>query len=545
MSDNSRVVGRVALVLVGVVPVAGAALCAIERLRRNQYRTPTRLGRENMLVGLLGLLLLAIPQLILDGFSGEVLWVATSAASLVLAIVLVSFTSSGVSIRGPGEFTLGASAAVLGAPALWGLVSASEVSLWWVNHTNVWAAMAVMVAAATVALYRRKLWVHALFWLYLSSVLVVSFVGSRTALFAVAAGLVATTVVHLPGSGRIRRVALFGVIGLTIAAVVVVVSPLRTRLAGLIPAQTTNLVLASEEVGGEYWSLRGAEVLTERGDGAFNWFRILSTSGKALDRVHQRFVLPAGAVHTLVFEYRQRGTQGGLVAFSEPTGSMIVPFDAPDALQVTGNLEVLNATQVQGDDNWTRFELTVENVGEGPLIWHLGFATSLRDADPSELNLRHVRLVRGAGDVEYSPTYSADRVRSLASLSAGQRLGYVKGAVSLLRERPLFGHGSAKPFYALLDELELSTSAASTDRPWHAHSLVGDVLVRFGSVGLLGLVLLITGAVRTLPPGKRLVALPFLVVVFVLGLGDATFFDAGGPFVLSLVLLTIGTGADA
>lgn len=541
MASKSPLISRLALVLLGVVPAVGAVLGAAGRLRWNRLGKPSPSSRANLITALIGLVMLALPQLMAEGPVGETFWIAASASSLVLAIFLVSVTLKHESGQGAGAVTLGLSAMAIAGPALWRLLASDDFTLWWVNHTNEWASMAVMVAAAAVPLYRRKLWIHAQLWLFLAAVLVAAAVGSRTAIFAVVAGVFATLAVGATTRRRGVHLPLLAVLGLAIGASIVILSPLGTRLAGLVPRQTTNLVIASEEIGGEYWTRRGVEVLTEPGEDGINWFRIRSIDDKALDRVHQRFDLAPREIRTLALEYRQTDSGGGIVAFSEPHGSLIVPFSSPQDLRVSGEPDVLDVIQVKGDAGWTLLKLTVHNTSQYSLEWRVGFATSLRDGASSELNVRRVRMADGYGDEGYAPTYEQDRIRDLAALSAGQRVGYAKGVLGLLKERPLFGHGSAKPFYVLLDDFSLRPGAAASDRPWHAHSLIGDVVVRFGFVGLAGLVLIVASAVRVLPVGQRSVAMPYLVVVLVLGFGDATFFNAGGPFIFVPLLMAIGS----
>lgn len=524
--------------VLGVVPVAAASLATVQRLWQLTRRGSAFCSGGNLALGLVGLALLALPQLLLEGFLVETLWIALGAASLVFGIGLASFVPKTPTGGLAGAATLTTAALALAAPAVWRLISAEPVMLWWVKHTNVWAAMAAMVAAATVPLYGKKLREYALVLLTVAAVLVAAATGSRTAIFAVVAGAAATFLVSAVGERAGWRVGLVTALGATAAVAVVLASPLGSRLAGLVAdTATSNQVIASEELQGEYWTKRGVEVVVAPGPDGLRQFLIRSSDGKALGRAHQRFVLPAGAVRTLVFEFTQTGAGGGVVAFSEPTGSMIVPFGKPGEVAASGQPEVLAVEEVPTDGNWTLALLTVRNTGEQPVVWRVGISPNLRGGGVSELKVRHVRMFSGTQDLGYQPTYAATRLRELATLSASQRLSYADGALGLLVEKPLFGHGSGKPFYQLLDDYALSAAAAASDRPTHAHSLVGDVLVRFGIVGLVGLLALLTAAVRTLPRGGRLAALPFLVVVFVLGLGDATFFNAGGPFVLGYLLL--------
>lgn len=533
---KSPLMSRLAIVLLGVTPVAGAMAAAVERLWWFVSGPRTYKEGANLVTGLVGLALLVLPQLLLEGFVGETVWVATSATSLVLAIALVTWSPARNLVAGAGWATLVAAVLVLVGPAVWWLWFSEAGMLWWVNHANVWAAMAAMVMAGTIPLYSAKLRHHPLVWLTLAAVAVAAATGSRTALFAVAAGTVASVFRGAPAGLKGWRGALTLVVIVGVVVLVVQASPLRARLAGLVPAPTENLVIASEQLDGRYWTSRGVEVLSELGDDALRTFRISSTAGEPLDRVHQRFVLPADGVRTLTFEFRG-GSGGGVVAFSEPTGSLTVPFEAVDESRAAGNPEIVQVAMTPGDDGWVTANITVRNTGLEPVVWRAGLSPSLRGSLGAEMQVRYVRMSRGADDLGYSPTDDETRARELAALSASQRMGYARGAWELLKERPLFGHGTSRTFYELLDQYSLRSNVTGTDQPWHAHSLLGDLAVRFGGAGILGFLLIIVGAVQALPVGRRSDALPFLVVVLVLGVGDATFFKAGGSFVMAHLLL--------
>lgn len=530
------VIRWLALVTLGVVPIAAAALAGIDRARIAFSAGASRTNRANIIFALGGLVLLVLPQAVIEGLSGDTLWIGVSSASLVLAIYLASV---------PGEQSAYGLRALLvattavAAPALWRLVVNETFMLWWVNHTNVWAALAALVASASMPLYRTSLRSRAVAILSASAIIVAAATGSRTALFAVAAGVVMSLLVAPTKRVLNWRGAASVVVGLVAVSGLVLLSPLGSRLVGPVSGGEANLVLASEELGGQFWTPRGVAVRSERGSDGSNWFRITSLDGQAFDRVHQRLVIPPMETRTFSFDYRQASIGGGVVAFTEGGGSMVVPFSASSDVNVAGHPEFVDAGSHAGVDGWTTFNLTVRNSSAEPLVWRVGLSPNLRNEQGAVLDVRQVRMTHGGEATAYVPTYAESRVRELASLSAGQRLGYAQGVLGLLAERPLFGHGSARPFYVLLDDYSLRSSATASDRPWHAHSLLGDVLVRFGAVGLLGLLVVLACAVRSLPQGRRLSAAPFLVVVFVLGFGDATFFNAGGPFVLSYLLLTM------
>lgn len=542
MKTENLSIRRLALVLLGLAPVIAMLLIMAQLLLRSLMQgSAGRIG-ANTLLGFFGVLLLVLPQLLLEGFTGPTLWVATGASAILFAIVLVSAASPLSEANWANALTLVAAVIVISGPAVWRLVSGGEYTLFWVGHPNVWAAMVVMAVAASVPLYRNDLRAYALVFLTLAAVIVTAATGSRTALFAVAAGLIAELVLaRVPGKWSCRAQAVV-LLGLCVGVTVVLVSPLGARLSGLLTDKVRNLVVASEELDGSYWTKRGVDITPTIGDDGLRQFLIRSTDGRALDRVHQRFLLQAGQVRTLAFEYTTNGTESGIVAFSEPEGRMIVPLDSPNQAFASGSPELLSATVEPVKDGWMLARITVVNPRQVPVVWRVGFSPRLSGKGSAYLSVRHIRMSVGDEDFSYEPSYEATRVRELAALSAGQRFGYALSVLGLLAERPLFGHGSAKLFYELLDDFALGDGMSASNRPQHAHSLIGDVLVRFGLAGLLGLLTLLVVAVRALPSGKRSVVLPFVVVIFVLGVGDATFFSAGGPFVLGFLLLSTYTG---
>lgn len=232
------------------------------------------------------------------------------------------------------------------------------------------------------------------------------------------------------------------------------------------------------------------------------------------------------------------------MAFTEGGGSLVIPFAGSNEASSYGNPELVSVGSRVGSEGWSSFDVTVRNSSGESLVWRVGLSPSLRNEPGAVLDVRQVRMTSGVEAAVYVPTFLETRVRELANVSASQRLGYVRGVIGLVAERPLFGHGSEHLFYVLLDRYSLRADATDSDRPWHAHSLVGDILVRFGLVGLLGFLMLLVVAVRSLPPRNRSMAAPFLAVVFVLGLGDATFFNAGGSFILSYLVLSAPGSTD-
>lgn len=537
MQTGGRSIIRwLALVIVGAVPIAAAGLAGIERTFWALSRPKSRSRSPTVGVAVVGLALLVLPQLVIEGLAGETLWIGISSASLVLAIYLASMPRKQNSF---GLRTLLVSAVAMAAPALWRLVASENFMPWWVTNTNVWASLAAMAATATVPLYREKVRSQAVTILFFAAILVAAATGSRTALLAIAAGVVTNLLMAFAKGAFSWRGAVIVVVGLVPVGALVLLSPLGSRLVGSVHGGEGNLVLASEELGGKYWTLRGVAVRSERGSEGLNWFRITSLDGRALDRVHQRFVIPPMETRTLSLDYRQLSAGGGVVAFAEGGGSMVVPFSANSEVSIVGNPTLVDASSHPAVDGWTTFVLTVRNSTSEPLVWRVGLSPNLRNEPGAVLDIRQVRMTRAAEVTAYVPTYAESRVRELASLSAGQRLGYAQGVIGLLAERPLFGHGSARPFYVLLDDYSLQSGATASNRPLHAHSLMGDVLVRFGAVGLVGLLAIVACAVCSLPQGRRLSIAPLLVVMFILGLGDATFISAGGPFVLSYLLLAM------
>jgi len=393
-----------------------------------------------------------------------------------------------------------------------------------------------MVAFASIPLYRGPVRLPALGVMALAAICVTAATGSRTALLACLVGVVAVLIL---GGSRWSWTTVTVVIGLIVAGSLLVLwGPLSTRLAGLAGESSSNALMASEDLESDYWTKRGVVIERVSNGSPYAWFRIRSESGDPLNRAHQRVYLPPGAVRTFTVESPAQGSAAGILSFAEGGGRIFVPLDPNARTEASGLPALHGVVRDQLEDGWLSLSVTVVNESNEPLVWRVGVAPHYAPGGAEEVLVRHLRLSHDASVRPYSPSYEATRVQELARLSASQRVRYGRGVVALFARSPWLGYGTSAPFHELLDRVNPPASSGS-DKPVHAHSLIGDFLVRSGLIGLAGIVLLTVGLVTSLAPGRRKAVLPLILVVLVLGVGDATFLPAAGPFVLAVLRLSL------
>lgn len=419
----------------------------------------------------------------------------------------------------------------------------------WAVHPNTWAAMAVVGAAAAAALAygRRSVWILGVAFSFSAFIVVAS--GSRTAALGLGVALIVTALTRLATAAQRKRWIVIAATTVAFAAAMAVGTILfAPRLAGTwtalwspsVSPGDANLVLASEEIGPPYWTLRTAEVDLVGGVADVAVHKVTATAADPLARVHQRIDLAPGETITLSVDV-QGDHRPGIVGFSDPAGRIVV--DAALGTQAnSGPIEVV-AVRTDTLGPWTRLHLTVRNEQASSVIWRFGLAPSLLGRAGAEAFFRRPAIVAGP---DPAPTYTAttidDRIRQLAAKSARQRLGYVTAALRVSLVSPWFGHGASEPFYDHV--LRYAPAAlAATDRPTHAHSLWLDTLVTRGWVGLAGLVLAIWSLAAATPATARARLLPLAAALLVLNTFDFTLWTPGGAIPAIATWLLVNQGA--
>ena len=411
----------------------------------------------------------------------------------------------------------------------------------WAVHPNIWGAhlaAGFMVALAVVHVTRSPR-AHAM--VALLGVVAITTTGSRSALIAMVVGILATWFVQLgpawlAAETRQRWLrALFWLTTLTAVCVTaIVVVPAGSRMLPMPSERPANRLVASEDLTHGAWTRRDVTVwrLSEGTEHAVH--RIRAESRDGLARLHQRHVLRPGETMTFSVELGPDAPHAGLLAFDADGGRLQVGRDGsiPYA-PTTPRIVAMNVEP--RDDGWAQLVLTVVHDGHEPLIWRLGIAPTLRAGEAASVSVRRMSLVAGIEVGSYVGTTPEDDARARADLSAAQRLGYLPLALTVARERWLFGHGRASTFAELAAEVAPGRLSA-TDRPVHPHNLLLDLLVTNGVIGLTGFGFLLLGWWGAIPRQARAATVPFVVTLALCNLADATLLT-GGPEYAALALL--------
>lgn len=411
----------------------------------------------------------------------------------------------------------------------------------WAVHPNIWGAhlAAGFVVALAVVDVTRSPRAHAM--VALLGVVTITTTGSRSALVAMLVGILATWIVHLGPSwlrAETRKRWLRALLWLTTLAVVsgvaIVAVPAGSRMLPIPAERPANRLVASEDLTHGAWTRRDVTVqrLSEGTELAVHLIRSEARDGLA--RLHQRQLLRPGEPMTFSVELGPGAPHAGLVAFDAAGGRLQVGRDG-SIPYAPATPRILAMNVEPRDEGWTLLVLSVEHDGHEPLVWRVGVAPTLHAGEAASVTVRRLSLVPGTEVGSYVGTTPEDDARARADLSAARRLDYVPMALTVARERWLFGHGRSSTFADLVAEIAPGRLSAS-DRPVHPHNLLLDLLVTHGAIGLTGFGLLLLGWWGAVPRQARAATVPFVVTLVLCNLADATLLT-GGPEYAALALL--------
>ena len=411
----------------------------------------------------------------------------------------------------------------------------------WTAHPNLWGAHLAAGLAVSVGLLMRQNRVAAISVGALG-VAAIAGTGSRTATLAMVVAVawaVAATRARAGTRRRTRSVVVAATLLLCLVAIATSWTLLGVRLTAigwwLGGTTPTNHVAASEELASGLWTLRDVTIERLPDEDGVAVHRVQSQSTDGLARIHQRIVLPSRTAATLSVEFGPEGDQAGLLAFGEPSGRLSIRRDGA-VLSSPPDLEIIGVAVDALENGWTRLNATLLVPGEQAVTWRVGFAPSLSTGLRDSVRVRRPSLVWSSVPLPYVGTTARDREVALASTSARQRLQYVPVALEIARRSWLVGHGRQMTFVELADTFAPGR-LSSSDRPHHAHSLVLDLLVTKGVLGVAGFGLLATAWWMAVPRSSRGVAMPLVASLFVANLGDATLFTGGPEYALVAFLL--------
>lgn len=553
MTRSLRTVAEVVLAASTIVatPIAAALLLGWHARRPARDRWMHRvLHARWLLVATVGGIMLTVSAVATDGLTEEAGAIAVPTALFLLTGTVIVRSAAPSVATGLGRtfviavvmtLTIVTSASAVIAFATGGRVAA------WTTHPNVWGAhlAAGLTLALGLVLGERRTTVAAIGFL---GAMAVAATGSRTATLAVIAAVI-VSVAFAGRNGRVRpprRVIVTGVtMALLVSAVVLSTMPFGARLDlagfGASGAELTNRLAASEELTSALWTARDVTVELLADDRGVAVHQVRSRTPDGLARLHQRVVFPAGTVAIVSVELGPEGPDAGLLAFGEPSGRLSIRRDGT-VLARPSELDVTSVSVSTLDDGWTRLTVTLTVLTEESRIWRVGFAPSLSRGYTDAVRIRRPSIVWGNDPLPYVGTTVRDREAALARTSAAQRLEYMPAAIAIASRSWLVGHGRERTFAELADAYVPGRLGAS-DRPTHAHSLLLDLLVTNGVLGVVGFGMMGAAWWMAVPRHSRAAAAPLIAALVVANVGDATLLT-GGPEYALLALLMLHNGVD-
>lgn len=547
MTRSLRAVAEVVLAASTIVatPVAATLLLGWHARRPARDRWMHRvLHARWLLVATVGGIVLTVAAVATDGLTEAAGAVAVPTALFLLTGMVIVRSAAPPVATGLGRafviavvMTLTIVTAASAAIAF----STGERVAAWTTHPNVWGAhlAAGLAVALGLVLGERRTTVAAIGVL---GVMAVAATGSRTATLAVIAAVI-VAVAFAGRSGRVRaprRAIVAGVtMALLVSAVVLSTMPLGARLDligfGTAGAEPTNRFAASEELTSALWTARDVTVERLADDRGVAVHQVRSRTPDGLARLHQRVVIPAGTAAIVSVELGPEGLDAGLLAFGEPSGRLSIRRDGT-VLARPSDLDVTSVSVSTLDDGWTRLTVNLTALTEESRIWRVGFAPSLSRGHTDVVRIRRPSIVWGNEPLPYVGTTVRDREAARARASAAQRLEYVPAAIAIASRSWLVGHGRERTFAELADAYAPGRLGAS-DRPTHAHSLLLDLLVTNGVLGVVGFGLMGAAWWMAVPRASRPAAAPLIVALVLANVGDATLFTGGPEFALLAFLM--------
>ncbi|MDF1523280.1 MAG: O-antigen ligase family protein [Trueperaceae bacterium] len=405
---------------------------------------------------------------------------------------------------------------------------AARASLWYV-HPNVLATAAVLPTLAAVTWGHRAARLAA----GMAALVLVTATGSRTVLavlILLGVGTVARRAFRRTKGARVTlrlvgMIAAGSVVTVLLVTFTTVFDRFDPRLVLAPPVPSANLLYASEDLRAGSWTRLGVSLQKTgpmpgfRGDSVW---AIEKSETAWWSRVQQGVTLAPGATVTFQVDLRQ----------PDPTArpGIHARRDGPDGpVEVTvqrresgWSVEAVRGVELVGwhfadDGDWTSLAVTVSNPSGVPLPFALGLTPDQRAATSgSTMWVRRPQAVFGE-PVDYQPT-QASAIHARTSLGTwSDRATWARLGWEGFAERPWFGQGlDAFADYVATRASSRSTAsqeaAGSAD---HAHQLWSQTAFERGTVGLVGLLMLLAGftvvSYRGQPAGWWMLALVVLL----------------------------------
>lgn len=305
-------------------------------------------------------------------------------------------------------------------------------------------------------------------------------------------------------------------------------------------SRTSNLFRGTEVVAGDWWYPLGvsanASLVVVEG---------VQRTGLAVtkqwlepwSRLQQIVTLQPGETYTLSAAWRPSGgATPGFDGWGQSPGlataSLLSTSTADGTHRATssGDIVVLVASAIDIGDGWTRGFVSFRHAGERPLVWYVGVVPDRAPVAGGTTTFAELQLAASPSLTAYQPGLAE---RGVASLEAS-RLPIWRDALGAIAARPLLGWGPGGLPAAIADlqpNVERIRPVAA-----HAHSMVLDVAVKQGLIGVLGLLALVGVLMLRAVQQRDRAMVIVLAGTALVNLVDATLLSGSIIYALSAVL---------
>lgn len=420
---------------------------------------------------------------------------------------------------------------------------------WWA-HPNLWGAAVLAPAVFVTGEALARALPGRVFVALLTGAVVAVGSGSRAAVVGLVTG-VALVVLgdllrrHGARWSRPTLVAVLVLVGL--AGLLWADAGWRARLLGSLglPSQPTpsrNLFEASEDLTDAVWW--SPNVLVDRVAAVPDTpavHRLDRRAGRWTDRLQQRVSLTPEAWYSFSAEVLVDGQVDPVVAFvgwgARPEGAVEVvvrfPLGAEPRTHLAGGSQVSRASFADEGEGWRRLQAVFRVSGDAPVPMEVGLAPQTVVGEADAVLVRRLQFEAGERPGPYDATMVPDRTAAIAWSAVRSRLEAYQAIAERTFDRPWTGWGPSG--FAAAKESE----RFPVPRVEHEHSLVLFFALRYGAVGLLALLVVVSTLVRH---GSRAVAI--VVAVGLTNLFDLTFVS-DAVYVATALLVAVGDSRPA
>lgn len=368
--------------------------------------------------------------------------------------------------------------------------------------------------------------------------------GSREAMIAWLIVAIGLMFLRRRGSRRVRLAhwSLVAVMAFFVSGLGTLVGLGRTGFLTSLVGESVgaNLFRGTEIAAADWWHALGVErasstvfVQGERRTA----FVVTKVDDEPWSRLQQGVVLQPDTTYTFsaawsALEAFRPGLDGWGVDDPDERPAVVSATRASNGLDVTvsGPIRVLDRRLTDIGAGWQRASVTFHYEGDRPLVWYAGVVVDRSMRTGGRITFAELQLTASDTLLSYRPGVAERGVTDLRA----SRLPIWRDAFEAFVAKPWFGWGEG----GLPEAVATMRPDGQQVRPVasHAHNMLLDVLVRQGSVGAVGLVLLFGSlALRSVQRRDRAAAL-VLIGVVVVNTFDATLLSGEIVYPLAAIL---------